>query len=192
MHLQRPSLRTSARALENSSAPITNIREMNSKMVLGWIVGHWRRKDDHPAAPGSESSPHATVVAVDVSAPPATLVQLGVAVHSLSAAAGVRLGGAMPPGVTVAESRCSPTDVGLGEEDAGDTGVIVGVLAGVEVGTRVAVNDGVAVGTVVGVAVGTLVGVDVAVAVGVGVAVSVGVDVEVGVGEGPTVADSGL
>jgi hypothetical protein len=82
MHLQRLSLRTSATATESSSTPSRDISEMSSRMVLGWMVRQWRRKEDHPVAPGSESPPHATGVAVDVSAAPATVVEVGVGVRS--------------------------------------------------------------------------------------------------------------
>jgi hypothetical protein len=75
-------LRTSPRARKSSTAPSRDISETSSRMVLGWIVRQWRRKDDHPVAPGCESPPHATVVAVVVSAPPATVVEVGVGVRS--------------------------------------------------------------------------------------------------------------
>jgi hypothetical protein len=85
-------LRTSARATVSSSAPSREIRETSSRMVLGWIVGQWTPKGDRWAVPGCESSPHATVVGVDVSDPPKTVVGVRVGIHSVAPAAGPRVG----------------------------------------------------------------------------------------------------
>jgi hypothetical protein len=144
-------------------------------------VGQWRPDNDQPGAAVPDSPLQATVV------------EAGVGVRSAWRTAWVTVGCSIPPWVTMGGTGCSTEEVGLGEDDAGDTGVIVGVPVGVRVGTMVAVDDGVAVGILVGVELGVdeAVAVGVAVAVDVDVAVAVGVGVEVGVGGGPTVADMG-
>jgi hypothetical protein len=182
---QRLSLRTSARATESNSAPSRETREMDTKMVLGWMVGKRRRKEDQPGDSGSEPSPQTTAVAVGVAEVPATAVVVRVGVPSVPPEAGVNVGWPAPPSATVGESPCSTTDVRVGEEGSGDTAVVVGVRVGVEVDATVAVNDGVTVGSLVDVGLGVLVGANVGVAVGVTVAVGVEV------ASAPGIADLG-
>jgi hypothetical protein len=65
---------------------------MSSRMVPGWIEGQWTRKEDHPVAPGCESSPHAMAIGVDVSEPPPAVVGVSLGIHSVAAAAGLKAG----------------------------------------------------------------------------------------------------